>query len=147
MNDTRQLIPILGLLATIGGAGYGVAHLHAQQATAVGDFSKAAVAEVRDAQGQVVLSGMFQAEPAGDGDIERKAVLAPVSGDAAGTAEVEVDEASPAQQEIEFTVHKVAPGTALTFVIDGVEVGRATADRRGHAEIELELGSAPAAGR
>src|SRR5688572_9177897 len=52
MKQNRQVIPIAGLLATMAFAAYTVAQLTAQ--TPTGNFTNAATAEVRDAQGQVV---------------------------------------------------------------------------------------------
>ena len=113
-----------------------------------GDFTNAALAEVRDAQGQVILSGQFQLVEEDDDDVERKAVLAPtgVDADAAGEAEVEFSKDAPANQEVEFSIRNVSPNAAFTFVIDGVDVATATADSRGRAEVELDVpmpGTAP----
>ena len=141
MHDTRQIIPVAGLLATMAAAVYMVVQLSAQGAIPAGDFTNAAVAEVRDAQGQVVLRGSFQQTDEADDDIERKAVLA-VAGadaDARGEAEVEFSKDAPAKQEVEFSVRNVAPGTVLTFAIDGVDVATATADGRGRAAVELDV--------
>lgn len=141
MNDKRQLIPAAGLLATFITAVYMVVQLNGQTASPTGDFTNAARAEVRDAQGQVILSGQFQRVDEEDDDIERKATLAPtgVDADAAGEAEVEFSKAAPAQQEVEFSVRNVAAGAVLTFVIDGTDVATATADRRGRAEVEVDV--------
>jgi hypothetical protein len=59
--------------------------------------------------------------------------------DAGGEAEVELSKNAPAQQEVEFSVHGLDPGTALTFLIDGQTIGTATVDRRGRAELEIEM--------
>lgn len=141
MNDKRQLIPAAGLLATFIAAVYMVVQLNGQTASPTGDFTNAARAEVRDAQGQVILSGQFQRVDEEDDDIERKATLAPtgVDADAAGEAEVEFSKAAPAQQEVEFSVRNVAAGAVLTFAIDGTDVATATADRRGRAEVEVDV--------
>ena len=143
-----QMISAAGLVATIAAAVYMVVQLNAQSGTAARDFSTASVAEVRDAQGLVILAGQFQLVEEDDDDVERKAVLAPtgVAPDARGQAEVEIDRHSPAEQEVEFAVRNVTAGTAYTFVIDGVEVGTATATARGRAELELDVavpGAAP----
>jgi len=141
MKDKRQMIPMAGLLATLGAAVYMVVQLSGQTTNSTGNFTSAAIAEVRDAQGQVILSGPFQlVEEEGD-DIERQATLAPtgVDADASGQAEVEFSKAAPADQEVEFSVRRVAAGAVLTFVIDGTEVATATADARGRAEIELDV--------
>jgi hypothetical protein len=139
MNDTRQIIPIAGLVATIAMSIYMVAQLHAQ--VAARDFSNAALAEVHDAQGQILLRGQFTAVEDEDGDIERKARLEPAGADtdAAGEAEVEVSRDTSATQEVEFSVRNLEPATALIFVIDGQEISRATVDRRGRAEVELDI--------
>ena len=148
MDHKLQLM--IGLVAFAFAALYAAAQLNAQGTTATADFSTAARAEVRDGQGQVVLSGDFQRVEEEDDDIERKAVLAPAGGDAdaAGDAEVEFSADAPAEQEVEFAVRNVTPGAALTFVIDGVNVATATADARGRAEVELVVRTpASAAGR
>lgn len=148
MNNKRQMIPAVGLLATFVAAVYMVVQLRAQTTSPTGDFTKATLAEVRDAQGQVILSGRFQLAEEDDDDVERKAALGPtgVDADATGEAEIEFSTAAPAEQEIEFSVRNVPAGAALTFVIDGTDVATATADRRGRAEVELVVrmpGAAP----
>jgi hypothetical protein len=141
MKDKRQMVPVAGLLATVGAAVYMVVQLSGQTPNSTGDFTNATVAEVRDAPGQVILSGEFQLVEEDDDDIERKAALAPtgVDADAAGEAEIEFSKAGPADQEAEFSVRNVAAGAVLTFVIDGTEVATATADARGRAEVELDV--------
>ena len=140
MKDTRQMIPAVGLLATMFAAVYMVV-LSAQKATLTGDFTNAAIAEVRDAQGQIVMSGQFQATDEDDDDVERKAVLAATGAeaDAKGEAEVEFSKDAPADQEVEFSIRNVAPNATFTFVIDGTAVGTATADGRGRAELEMDV--------
>ena len=141
MKDMRQAIPIVGLLATSAIALYMVVQLNGQARPAAGDFTKAATAEVRDAQGQVVLLGQFVPVNEEDDDTELKSTLQPtgVDADAAGEAEVEFAEAAPTNQEIEFSVRNLQAGVAFTFVIDGVTVATATTDRRGHAEVEVDM--------
>jgi len=147
--DRRQLIPAAGLAAIGISAVYMVVQLNAQTPGPTGDFTNAARAEVRTAQGQVMLSGSFQAVEEEDDDIERKAVLAPtgVDADAAGEAEVEFSKAAPVQQEVEFSVRNVPAGAVLTFVIDGTVVATATADKEGRAEVELDVRLPAAASR
>lgn len=141
MKDKRQMIPAVGLLATVVAAGYMVVQLNGQATAPSADFTSAALAEVRDAQEQVVLSGQFQVADEDDDDVERKAVLAPtgVDADAAGEAEVEFSQDAPANQEVEFSIRNVSPNAAFTFVIDGTVVATATADRGGRAEVELDV--------
>jgi hypothetical protein len=141
MVNQRQLIPAAGLVATIGICAYMVVQLGGQTAATVADFTNAATAEVRDAQGQVVLRGQFVAVPEEDDDVERRATLQPAGADtdAIGEAEVEFAKAAPAEQEVEFTVRNLAPGVAFTFAIDGTDVATATTDSRGRAEVEVEV--------
>ena len=141
MKDKRQAISIVGLIATSVAAVYMVVQLSGQEKPPAGDFTNAATAEVRDAQGQVVLRGQFVAVAEEDDDVEKKATLQPtgVDADAAGEAEVEFAKAAPTKQELEFTVRNLQAGVVFTFVIDGVDVATATADRRGRAEVEVDV--------
>ena len=141
MKNTRQWIPAAGLAATFIAASHMVVQLSGQPTTPAGNFTNAALAEVRDAQGRVILNGQFKPVEEEDDDVERKATLAPtgVDADAAGEAEVEFTKATPVEQEVEFSVQKVDPGAVLTFVIDGVEIATATADKEGRAAVELDV--------
>jgi hypothetical protein len=138
---TRHWIPVGGLLATIAAAGYMVVQLNGQAAAPTGDFTNAITAQVRDAQGQIVLEGRFMAPIEEDGGVERKATLAPsgADADAAGEAEIEYKPPTPTEQEIEFAVTNLQPGARFTFVIDSIDIASATADRRGRAEVELDV--------
>ena len=141
MSDTRQWIPLGGLVATIAAAGYAVVQLHGQTQAPTGDFTNAATAQVRDAQGQVVLQGQFMAPVEEDGDLERRATLAPtgVDADASGEAEVEFAKAAATQQEVEFAVENLQPQASFTFVIDGTDITTVMTDRQGRAEVELDV--------
>lgn len=141
MNDTRQIIPIAGLVATFAMSAYMVVQLSAQTASPAGDFRNAAMAEVHNAQGQPILRGQFSAVDEEDDDVERKARLesSGTDADATGEAEIEFPRNDPARQEVEFSVQKLEPGTALTFLIDGQAIGQATVDRQGSAEIEITI--------
>jgi hypothetical protein len=141
MKDKRQLIPITGLVVTIALATYMVVQASGQGAAGVpGDFTNAAVAEVKDAQGNVVLQGQFDASDEEDDDVERKAILQPSAGDgASGDAEVEFARSQPATQEVEFAVRGLQAGATFTFVIDGHEIATATTNQRGNAEVDVEV--------
>ena len=141
MKNTRQLIPLGGLLVTVVAAGYMVVQLNGQSATLTRDFTNAALAQVRNAEGQIVLQGQFMAPVEEDGGLERRATLQPsgIDADAAGEAEVEFAKTVPVDQEVEFSVENLQPGATFVFVIDGTDVATATADRRGRAEVELNV--------
>ena len=137
----KRIFPLAGLLVTIGFAGYMVARLSSQSEPPDADFTSAATATVLDAQGQTILTGHFTLAEEDDDDIERRAVLAAAmtGSKASGEAEVEFARTAPTSQEVEFSVQGAPPNTVLSFVIDGVQVGRATADAHGRAEMEREV--------
>jgi hypothetical protein len=112
-----------------------------------GDFRNAVTAEVRDAQGQPLLRGSFEAVDADDkGEVERLAKLTAVTpgSSATGEAEVEYQTDSPATQEIELTATGIAAGSQVSLVIDGAAVATATADKDGKVELEVEAKSGAA---
>ena len=142
MSDKRQWIPLGGLLATMAIVIYTVVQIHAQETGAVtGNFTNAALAEVRDAKGQVILRGDFVPVEEADDDIERKAVLTAtgVDADAKGEAEIEFAKAAPTEQEIEFEVTNIEPGSRVTFVVDGVDIATVVAGKDGVAEFEADI--------
>jgi hypothetical protein len=98
--------------------------------------------KVQDAQGLVVLNGQFAvAEEQDDDEVERRATLQPTGADAdaAGNVEIEFAKNAPREQEIEFSVRNLAPGTAVTFLIDGQVIGKASVDSRGRAEFDVDV--------
>ena len=149
---TTQWIPVGGLMATTIAAGYMVVQLSAQSAdrptTQPVDFTNATMAQVKDAQGQLILEGTFMAPVEEDGGLERRAMLAPAGGDtdASGEAEVEYATGAPTVQEVEFSVENLTPGATFTFAIDGTDVASARADRRGRVEVERNVRMPGAAG-
>jgi hypothetical protein len=141
MNDKKLMVSMGGLLVTMVAAVYFVVQLNGQAPTQTGDFTNAATAEVKDAQGQVILRGSFEQADEDDDDIERKALLKPAGSDtdAAGEAEVEYATSGAAEQEVEFAVRNVDPDATYTFVIDGRDVATAKADARGRAALEWKV--------
>lgn len=114
----------------------------AQTPVSSGDFSNAATAEVKNAQGQVVLRGTFAVNDEDDDDIERKATLAATSvdADASGDAEVEVDKTgNPRRQEVEFELKNLQSGAAYSLFVDGKLIATVSADNRGRASIERDI--------
>ena len=108
----------------------------------VADFRNAATAEVRNAQGAVILSGKFVETAADSDEVERKATLAPtgVDADASGSVEVEsCRDTDCKSQEVEFEIVNVEPGAVLRLVIDGREFGTVTTDKRGRATVERDI--------
>jgi len=138
-RDIKSLVAagiLTGALAVV----LGVADLSGARAEQVtGDFRNAAVAELHDGQGQVLLRGQFAPIDADDkGEVERHAKLGAIAAGltATGEAEVEYQADTPTEQEVEISVTGLAPGTAVAFVIDGQQITTGTADKRGRFEFE-----------
>jgi hypothetical protein len=136
-----QTLSVAGLVAIIAATSIAVVQLSGQQATPLtGDFRNAAVAEVHDGQGHVLLRGSFAAVDTDDeGEVERLAPLTPASPEvkASGEAEVEYQTDAPGEQEVEFTLKGLAPEAEVALLIDGQRVATAKADTRGRISVEL----------
>jgi hypothetical protein len=143
MTTRYQMIPIAFAMLAMA------APIHSQTPQpAAADFTNAMLAEVRNAQGQVVLSGKFAVNQEDDDDIERKAPLVASSTGAGASGEAEVEfsgSGTNRKQEVEFSVKGVQPGATYTFVIDGKVFATVTADSRGRAAHERDV-PLPAAG-
>jgi hypothetical protein len=140
MKISTGPVPAIGLLLTALVAVYMVLLASAQQPL-TGNLTNAATAEVRDAQGQVVLRGPFASAEEDDDDVERRATLAPtgIDADASGEAEVEFDRTRPTSQEVEFTARNLQPDASYTLVIDGQDVAAAKANSNGRVSGEWEV--------
>ena len=143
MINGRQILPAAGVLATTVAAAYVVVQLNAQDpATEPIDLRNVATAEIRDAQGQVVLSGQFMLDDGNDTeDVERKAALQPsgADADASGVAEVEFAKQNPDEQEVEFSGRNLQAGARYTLVLDGRDVIAGVAERDGDLELERDV--------
>jgi hypothetical protein len=150
MKNPVQRMAKAGLMVMMAFAVAMVVHISGQeQAQVNGDFRNAVTAEVREAQGKVLLRGTFAPVDADDdNEIERLAKLAPTEpgGKASGEAEVEYSKNTPNTQEIEFQVSGVAARAVVTLVLDGKAVISATADDNGYAEAEVDVSVAQAGG-
>jgi hypothetical protein len=143
---TKMILPILGLVLTIGYAGIRVARSDAEEVkhalpAALGSLAEVKRVEVKDADGQVVLSGDFGGSKVGGKEIERKAALAGTSlaPEARGKAEIEFSaEGSGAdERELEMKVERLAAGATFRLFVDGQEVASFVTNHRGEAEVEL----------
>ena len=144
MRNQGQSLPVAGLAATILAAAYMVVQLHGQGSAIAEsvDLRNAATAELRDAQGQVVLSGSFMAGEEDDAeDIERTAALqsSGTGTQASGVAEVEFAREMPVEQEVEFDGRNLQPGARYTLVVDGHDVLAGVAGRNGTLELERNV--------
>ncbi len=135
-------IAAAGLAATAAVAVAMVINLSGNQTANIsGDFRNATTAEIRDAQGKVLLRGNFTSVGNDADNVERLAKLTatPDGGQASGDAELEYKTAEPNTQEIEFEVAGVPARAILTLVLDGRDVISATADDKGRAEAEFDV--------
>ena len=143
MIKRQQTLSAAGLVATIAASAYMVVQLNAQNPAAEPiDLRNVATAEIRDAQGQVVLSGPFMLDDEDDAeDVERKAALLPTGADAdaSGVAEVEFARQNPVEQEVEFSGRNLQAGVRYTLVLDGREVISGVAERDGELELDRDV--------
>jgi hypothetical protein len=143
MIKRHQMLPAAGLLATIVAPAYMVLQLNAQEPAAEPiDLRNVTTAEIRDAQGQVVLSGQFMLDDGDDAeDVERKAALQPTGADAdaSGVAEVEFAKQNPVDQEVEFSGRNLQAGARYTLVLDGRDVIAGVAEGDGELELETDV--------
>ena len=143
MNDKMQVASMAGLAGVMLFAGIATAQLAGQNngRPASGDFRNAAVAEVQDTNGRVLLQGAFAAADADADEVERTATLAAAAGDVKGSGEAEIEyaEANPAEQEVEFSATGLPANSEVVFLIDGQRVGSAKVDGRGRVELELTV--------
>ena len=145
MAPVREMATV-GFLAAASMAVAMVVHLGARQASNMsGDFRNASTAEVRDAQGQILLRGTFTQAAGDEDEIERQAVLTATApgGQASGEVEVEYGKDEPQMQEIEFTVSGVPARAIVTLVLDGRDVMSATANDSGRASAEVNVAVTP----
>jgi hypothetical protein len=139
---THSLPSILRQAAVLGLGVFLAGPLQAQSPAELrADFTNASIAEVRDAQGTVVLRGEFVLNDEDDDDTERKATLKAVGSvaEAVGEAEVEYPRTGEVVQEVEFSVKHLAPRAKYTFVIDGQAVTTAATGGDGSGSVELKV--------
>ena len=139
---TQKTTWIVALVTVVAlGSALGI-YLDAQgTAQLQANFTNAALAEVRDGQGTLVLRGDFVLATEEDDDVERKAVLkaAGADTDATGDAEVEFPTTAVVVQEVEFSVKNLTPGATYAFVIDGKTVATEKTGKDGSASVDLKV--------
>ena len=142
----KRLIPVIGMFVIFAFATIAVVRgddeeIEKPMPSGIGNLAEARLVEVKDAGGQVILSGNFAAAKESKKEVERSALLTPtgIDPDAQGIAEVEISkDKAPVKQEIELKVKQLAPAAAFTLVIDGHEVASFMTNSRGEAELEVE---------
>ena len=138
--SAREALPFAAIVTVIVVTGYVAVRFDAEEATVrSADFRNAATAEIRNAEGEIVLRGTFMLVEEEDDDIERKAALTATTGMVMGEAEVEFATEMPASQEVEFTARDLVADALYTLVVDGRDVATVAADMRGRIAIELDV--------
>ena len=143
MARLRLRLPVIGLIFVCVGAAYAVAQSGPAATTipaAIGDLATAVQAEVRSADGTVVLAGQFGEATLDGRETERTAKLTATAGSSAtGTAEIElVTRDGKVERELELDAEGLAPNTSYRFVIDQQTAATFTTDAKGATELELK---------
>jgi len=141
----KRIIPLLGMLFLFGYAAMAVSReareLKQALPQAVSSLAAVKSVEVRDAGGQVILSGSFTFKNKRGGDVKGAAILAATGliADAKGDAEIEVRNGRDGQrkQELDVEVEKLIAGGSYNLYVDGQQVVTFAADGGGEADLEL----------
>ena len=145
----KRILPLVGMLLLCGYAAFAVIRtgnkvqeVKQPLPSSVGDLAGAKLVEIKDAAGQVVLSGNFALENKQDGDVEGKALLTGtgINATARGEAEFEVstNKTGGTERELEVSVSKLAPATTYSMFINGQQVATFSTNQRGAAELEMK---------
>jgi hypothetical protein len=144
----KTFLPIVGMLLLCGYAAVAVIRTRDQAQkvkqplpSIVGGLEAAKLVEIKDAAGQVILSGSFVAVNRPDDALEGKAKLAG-AGDSAvaaqGEAEFEVStNKRGVKQELEIEISRLAPRTSYSLHLDGKQVTTFSTDQRGAVDLEM----------
>ena len=145
----KRILPLVGMLLLCGYAAFAVIRtsnkvqeVKLPLPSSVSDLAAAKLVEIKDAAGQIVLSGNFIAENKRNGDVEGKALLTGtgINAMAKGEAEFEVstNRNGGKEKELEVSVRRLAPGTSFSMFVDGQQVATFTTNQRGAAELEMK---------
>jgi hypothetical protein len=147
-------LQLLGLLASICGlviaAGIAVPMLSGIRtppaAIQLGDVSEAHIVEIRNEQGDAVVTGEFRSSVDPLGNTEKDAALIDRRGRSViGEVELEVPAPNRDDRRVELEVDIIGLPARQTFavVIDDRPVGTFTTDDRGSIDMELQEGEIP----
>jgi hypothetical protein len=142
----KMILPVVGMFLLFGYVALAVVRSRTDEIKLplppfLHDLAAVRLVEIRDAGGQVVLSGNFTTMTEKDGDLEGETPLTAtgVDADAVGRAEVEVSTVKygAVDKELEVSVRDLAPGTTFNLFVDGQQAASFTTDQRGAAELEM----------
>lgn len=142
--QTKKIIPVAGMLLVMCYAAMNIVTGSADEIKlplppALGNLADVNTVEIKDANGQTVLTGSFGAATDEPDEVERTAMLTRTSadGDATGWAEIEISKERVPEQELEVTLKRLAAGAAYKLVVDGHEIASFNASAAGEAELEF----------
>lgn len=144
----KRILPVMGMLLLCGyvtfaviRTGNKVQEVKQPLPSSLSDLAAAKLVEIKDATGQIVLSGNFVLENRQDGDVEGRALLTGtgIHAESKGEAELEVSTLrnGGTEKELEVSVRKLAPATLFGIFVDGQQVATLTTNQRGAAELEM----------
>jgi hypothetical protein len=144
----KTILPIFGMFLLFGYVALAMVRSAGQEIKqplppSLDNLAAIKLVEIRDAGGQIILSGNFSITTAKDGDIEAESPLiaTAVDADAAGEAEIEVATRNGSvEKELEVEVRNLDPGATFKLFIDGRQEAVITTDFRGAAELEMSNG-------
>lgn len=145
----KRILPLVGMLLLCGYAAFAVIRsgnkvqkVKHDLPASVNNLAAAKLVEIKDATGQLILSGNFIAENKQGGDIEGKALLTGIgiNTGAKGEAEFEVsrNKNGGTEEELEVSVRKLTPSTSFSLFVDGRQVATFSTNLRGAAELEMK---------
>jgi hypothetical protein len=147
---TRLLLIVCCAAVLIAGLSLGSLLMPSQTlpAVALGDVSHASIVEIRNQQGQAVLTGEFRSTVDMLGNTEKDAALYDQRGRKV-IGEVEIETPAPGrtdrQPELEVDIIGLAPRQTFAVAIDNRIVASFTTDDRGSIDMELQEGEIPSA--
>jgi len=141
----KRILPVLGMLvlfvcvalAIMGGE---KSEIKQPLPPSLDNLAGIKLVEVKDAGGQIVLSGSFTMTTKDNGDIDGETALTTsVTGaKASGKAEVEIaTKNGNVVKELEVDVRKLTSAATFTLFIDGQQVAVFTTSQKGAAELEM----------
>lgn len=147
MDDKRmKLFSLVGMVlilafATIKVLSSDVHEVKQALPSHISNLSEVKSVEIKDANGQLILSGNFGNATQDGKELEREAVLAAttVIPAATGVAEIEIStgKASFIEQELELSVKHLSAGTIFHLFVDSQEVAPFKTNHEGKAELEF----------
>jgi len=142
----KMILPVVGMFLLFGAVtlvivGSQNKELKQPLPASLDNLAAIKLVEIRDAGGQVVLSGSFTMTTTKDnGDIEEEAPLkaTAVDSNAEGKAEVEVStKKGTVEKELEIDVPKLNPGATFSLFVDGQQITAFSTNQQGNAELEM----------